>query len=355
MKIKLKKKYLLKILKRLSKISNTAILDFSLIYLKYNKDQNLSQIIYKISGNNPEIELNLIKLIPFQIDLLKRIKSYPISYITKNKDFYESAFYVEKGVLIPRPESEILVDCAIFYTLNLIKSLKSSFNLINLINYNKVIDAIPKISYGKFSLKAGELFKTFVKSDNKNNTINFCELCSGSGAISISIIKKIAEIDINSKAFCVDISKKANKVAKKNTEFILKEKKDRIKLIRKDIFKFNFNAKFKNYFDFIIANPPYIDKEDYKRLCDEVRKYEPKKALVCKKKQNAIYKRIAEIAKVILKENGMLAVEVSDSEHAKEVAEIFKNNGFISLIIADLKGIGRVVLGQDDGIQNARA
>jgi len=120
--VKLKSRFIKNLIKKISKISNSPLLDFALIYSKYDKKTNLASTISKISGKNPFIKIDALKIVPFYFDLIKRIKSCPIPYITHSKVFYESDFYIKKGVLIPRPETEILVDCAILYCLYLVDS-----------------------------------------------------------------------------------------------------------------------------------------------------------------------------------------------------------------------------------------
>lgn len=376
MRIKLKSNFIKKVLSRISKISDTPLLDFALIYQKFGKtNYSIPAILSKISGTKPEIDLELLSFFPFLISLLKRIKSYPIAYITKSKYFYESEFYIEKGVLIPRAESEILVDIGILYSINFIIQNNSSnnnylYNHNNLYNIDKFdINLIEKlktrsnynynrnffVSYEALldeKEKATSYFQMLTNerksypNQNNGNQISLCELCCGSSAIAISIIKELQKFDIKPTALFVDISKKAILIAKKNARNILGKSTDNIELLRKDVFSSFFDTKLKYSYNIIITNPPYLSKEDYSKLKDEVRKYEPKKALILNNNRNYIYARIADIVSKSLIRKGLLILEVSDTNHSVEVSEILENKGYSTIIIKDLQGIGRVVIGQ---------
>lgn len=379
MKIILNTKFINKALKDISKISDTSILDFSLIYKKYCPFEiEISKIIAEISGSKKKLVLNLKDFLPFYIDILKRKRSYPVAYITKSKYFYESNFYVEKGVLIPRTDTEILVDICILFSIvaqykkqtNFIKDLKDNSK----IGEFDSIDSIDYIDYSNLIWQKDEQIYKFIK-DKKNeknkihSTIRFLELCSGSSAISISIIKKLADLNIFTQSLNIDISRKAILIAKKNVEIILDKRNFQIEFLKLDILGKSFIQKIKKFlnlgkydsideekkFDFIVANPPYISKDDFKKLKVEVKKYEPKIALTPKDDQNLFYEKIIDIANFLLKKDGIVAVEVSDKEHAKKVANIFCENNYNVLIIKDIQNIARVVLGQrKDDIQFTR-
>lgn len=381
MRIKLKSNFIKKVLSRISKISDTPLLDFALIYQKFGKtNYSIPAILSKISGTKPEIDLELLSFFPFLISLLKRIKSYPIVYITKSKYFYESEFYIEKGVLIPRAESEILVDIGILYSIYFIiqnnSSNNNSSNNNSSSNHNNLLDNINEFDINlieKLKTRSNYNYKNFFISyealldekekatsyfqmltnerksypnQNNGNQISLCELCCGSSAIAISIIKELQKFDIKPTALFVDISKKAILIAKKNARNILGKSTDNIELLRKDVFSSFFDTKLKYSYNIIITNPPYLSKEDYSKLKDEVRKYEPKKALILNNNRNYIYARIADIVSKSLIRKGLLILEVSDTNHSVEVSEILENKGYSTIIIKDLQGIGRVVIGQ---------
>ena len=473
MEINLSSNFINKILARLSKISKTPILDLALIYKKHSSSSvKISRIVADISGINKRLVINIFRFLPFFMDLIRRLKHYPIAYIIKSKYFYNSEFYIEKGVLIPRPETEILVDLGILFSisfmLNKTSKTKTSKNKISensstfeskisimnqiknsckeengflLIDYESIINLkenlkenfkeslkenflTQNILSNFFSIKSSDesLTKRSNKSSDESLTkrsnesldeflakrsnevsdesltkrsdessaesssdtlneyykIKFCEFCSGTAAISISLIKEILSLykidDLSAKDLitkdqnfkelnlknlsnrdlvikidctCFEISKKAISIAKKNAKIILGKEANSIKIIKSNILSKNFLEKVKDLrFEFILANPPYISKEDFKNLPLEVKKHEPKIALLPPKEQSIFYKKIAYLFSFLLKKEGFIAFEVSDSEHAKNVAKILKESGFKTFIVNDFQGIGRVVAGQ---------
>ena len=151
--------------------------------------------------------------------VLRRTKKEPIAYIIGYKYFWKYKFYVNKSVLIPRPETEQIVE--------------------------ETLNFFPK---GK--------------------DINILDIGTGSGCVIISIIKERPKF----KASAIDISSNAVKVAKTNAK--LHHLQNKIKFINIDVDKFNTYK-----YDLIVSNPPYINKIKIKRLDDDVRLYEPKVAL----------------------------------------------------------------------------
>jgi len=176
MKIYLSAKFVKKILSIFSKRSSTAVLDFALICLKYEEkeddkhkknvtyvknnllrtdrgksnqlqecfsiNENLkAKFIYEITGSNPEISIKLRYLFPFFFDILARMNHKPIAYITKSKNFFNDNFFVDKGVLIPREESELLVYIAVFFVIKyaIEKSIRNfSYDSFDRVNTNKL-------------------------------------------------------------------------------------------------------------------------------------------------------------------------------------------------------------------------
>lgn len=381
------------IIVRLSKVSNTPILDLALIYKKYsNSNKEPSRIANELFGINKKLTISVFSILPFFLDLIKRMRYYPIAYLTKSKDFYNSEFFIKKGVLIPRPESEILVDLGILFSLSkLIEAKESKTTLIegsffmekfnNFQSQNIIVNQIKNackeengflfvnyesiINLKENIVKKNKIQDIFSKRrSNESSQIEFCEFCTGSGAISISLIKELLSfnkllclnkkndlyinyLNIKPNCLCFDISKKAISIAKKNAKIILGKEVNSIRIIKSNILKECFLKKVKNkMFDFILANPPYISKADFIKLPFEVKRYEPKIALLPPKEQNIFYKKIVYLSSFLLKKYGFLALEVSDNQHAKNVATILKKSDFDTFIVNDFQGIGRVVAGQ---------
>ncbi len=215
-------------------------------------------------------------------DLLWQVKSgEPLQYVLGKWDFYESEFYVGRGVLIPRPETEELTELAI------------------------------KLA------------------EEKNKPV-VIDLCSGSGCIGISIAKAVPY----SKVYLVEKSKAA-------FEYLLKNAKgtENVNSLNIDIFTLPEIEKA----DIIVSNPPYIKSNEIELLQREVQK-EPKEALDGGADGLDFYRFIAENYKAYLKDNGCLLFEIGESQGAA-VAEILENNGYKNIEIKnDIYGNARIAL-----------
>lgn len=224
----------------------------------------------------------------------KRIDKIPLQYITKHQEFMGMDFMVKEGVLIPRPETEILVDAVI----KRLKNYKYSDNL-------KVVD-----------------------------------LGTGTGIIATCIAKFIEDIII----YATDISKKSLQVALKNAKKHNCEGK--IIFLQGDLFEPFIGRIEKNSLDGIISNPPYIDSYNFKLLPPEIKDNEPKIALFGGIDGLDYYRKIIKKSPYYLKKSGFIALEVGINQ-SKIVEElIIKENSFNQDIevINDYLGIERVVI-----------
>lgn len=219
------------------------------------------------------------------INIEKLTKGIPLQHITHSQEFMKMDFYVNENVLIPRPDTEILVE--------------------EVIKIAKNIDR-PKI----------------------------LDLCTGSGAIAISIEKNLA----NAEVFAVDISEKALEVARKNANRL----EANIKFIKSNL----FNNLKKMKFDIIVSNPPYIKKEDIKLLSSEVQR-EPEIALDGGSDGLEFYRKITKQAIEYLKFKSYLCFEIG-YDQKKEVLEIIeKEKHYIDTYCKkDLCGNDRVIITQ---------
>lgn len=214
-------------------------------------------------------------------NLSRRKRGVPLQYILGEWEFYSLPFYVGKGVLIPRADSELLVDLA-----------------------------LDELSV----LENAEVF----------------DLCSGSGAIGIAI----AHNRTDAKVTLVEKSKAAFKYLTKNCE----RNKVTATRVLADIALWQPKQKA----DMILCNPPYITADEMTRLQSEVKK-EPAMALLGGKDGLDFYRLLSQRAKDLLKPNGKILMEIGFKQ-ANDVAGIFKNAGFNSLeVIKDLSGNDRVV------------
>lgn len=259
--------------------------------LKENKELRPIKVlilssILKISKSdiilNNEQELTKKDYKKYNKALNKYKKGYPIQYILKETYFYGNKYYVNKNVLIPRPETELLVE----KTVNLIKQ--------------------------KF-----------------NKKLKIIDIGTGSGAIAITLKKLLPDAEITA----TDISKKALKVAKYNA----KNNKVNIKFKKSDILK-NINDKY----DVIISNPPYISYDE--KIEDIVKNNEPKKALYAPLDGIYFYKEILEQSNSKLNKNNIIAFEIGSNQEDK-IKKLVTNNYKCDIISAekDLNGLDRYI------------
>ena len=203
----------------------------------------------------------------------RRKKNEPIAYITNNKSFWKNKFITNKNALIPRPDSEHLVEQA----LRLIKKDQSK----------KILD-----------------------------------IGVGSGCLSISILNE----RLNCKCDAIDISKNALKLAKINAN--LHQLLDRIKFYKRDVDNF-YNDKY----DLIISNPPYINKHKIKYL--GTINYEPKIALDGGLDGLEVIKKVISKSNYLLKTNGKLILEIGYDQKYKVINFLQEKNFFINKVIKD--------------------
>ncbi len=233
---------------------------------------NLDKIIKKETYNK------------FKKLLLRRKKKEPIAYILKKKEFWNNKFFINNNVLIPRPETEIIVE-----------------EILNILNMNA--------------------------------SKNLLDVGTGSGCIILSILKERA----NCKGTAIDISKKALNVAKINAKMHHLENK--IKFENIDIDKFK-HCKY----DFIVSNPPYINKIDLKRLEDDVRLFEPLIALKAGLDGLTEIKKLILRSKKLLKLNGKLIFEIGLNQEKVIKDFLIKNGYYINKVCKDLSFKPRVII-----------
>lgn len=227
-------------------------------------------------------ELAEEKILEIKNNIDKIIEGYPIQYITENQEFMGLDFFVNENVLIPQPDTEILVEEVIEIARNIEK---------------------PKI----------------------------LDLCTGSGAIAVSLKKYIEQAEL----IASDISLKALEVAKINA----KNNDTEIEFIESDLFE-----KIDEKFDIIVSNPPYIKTKIIKKLSLEVQK-EPHIALDGGQDGLDFYRKIIDNAYKYLQENGYLALEIG-YDQKEEVIELIENSNQYKDVYSkkDLAGNDRIIV-----------
>ena len=217
----------------------------------------------------------------------RRLTKEPLQYITGACEFYGREFIVTPDVLIPRPETERLIDIA----LTRLKTVKS-----------------PKI----------------------------LDIGTGSGCIAITMAKERPD----AKVVGVDNSIRALKIAERNSIHL---KVTEYSFIEMNILK----STPKGMFDLLISNPPYISKKEIPELMKDVIGFEPESALTDYSDGLTFYKRFSEIAPKIVHNNSLLILEVGLKEHPQKVYDIFFDQGYTSIeIIKDYNGDDRVMVVQ---------
>jgi len=256
----------------------TAMLDTELLMSKaINKDREF--IILNLKNEIDEKDYQY-----FQKMINERSKGKPIAYLTNKKFFWKYEFDIVENVLIPRPDTEILVE----QVLNIYK--------------------------------------------NKNK-INFLDIGTGSGCILLSILKERKDFF----ATGIDISDDAIKICKINAYKL--GVKNRVKLFKSDIDNFS-NGKY----DLIISNPPYIKNLDLKYLEKDVINFEPKLALNGGLEGITEIKKVINKSAKLIKKNGKLILEIAFNQKEK-VRQLLINNGFyVNMVIKDLAENDRCIV-----------
>ena len=249
------------------------------ILICFSLNKSREEILLNLDYNLEEKEINL-----FNTCINRRKKKEPVSLITGNRFFWNSYFKINKNVLTPRFETELLIE---------------------------------------------EVLKQY----NSQKKINILDIGLGSGCILISLLKERSKW----KGTGLDISKNAIKTAKFNAK--IQQVNNRIRFVNSDIDKFYFGK-----YDLIVSNPPYIDLVRYNNLDESVKDFEPKKALYGGIDGLRVIENLIKRSKIILKNNSTLAMEIGLGQYFKTL-QILKKNGFIVIkTIKDYQKIKRCII-----------
>ncbi len=214
----------------------------------------------------------------------KRLKRMPLQYITGVTEFYGNKYFLNDDVLIPRPETERLVDI--------------SLECINKLSHPRIL-----------------------------------EVGTGSGCISISI----ALMRGDAKILSIDISQNALNKAQENSDY---HKTNNVKFLNLDFLKEIPSERF----DIIVSNPPYIPLEEMKNIMIDVKEYEPEIALTDFNDGLVFYDRFADLGSKLLKKEGWMVLEVGIDDHPEKVAKLFKSKGYSNIeLVSDYNKDKRVL------------
>ncbi|MBQ8823215.1 MAG: peptide chain release factor N(5)-glutamine methyltransferase [Lachnospiraceae bacterium] len=220
----------------------------------------------------------------YEAAIEKRAQRIPLQHITGTQDFMGLTFRVNENVLIPRQDTEILVE-----------------------------EILPHLSSG----------------------VRILDMCTGSGCILISLL----HYSLWAEGVGADISPKALEVAKRNREALLKPDRQ-VSFVESNLFE-----NVEGTFDIIVSNPPYIRTEVIKGLMPEVKDHEPMLALDGSEDGLYFYRRIAAESKSYLRREGRLFFEIG-YDQAEEVKQLMEEAGFIEVtVVKDFAGLDRVVHG----------
>jgi len=219
---------------------------------------------FLITNTNINIPNSIKK--KFNQAINRRINNEPVAYIIGKRDFWSETFKVSKATLIPRPETELLI--------------------------YKVI-------------------KFF-----RNRSINILDIGTGSGCILLSILKELKF----SRGTGIDISNSAIKIAIKNARKFNLSNRSKFEVC--DIDKFNFGK-----YDLIVSNPPYIPSKEIKELSKDIRSHEPEIAINGGKDGLDLIKKVIYKSSVLLKRNGLFAVEIGTNQYLR-VSTVINKYGF---------------------------
>jgi len=265
--------------KTLKQLSNTSSkLDSEILLSKIIKKNRK----YLILNSHEELKKKNIK--SFNYLVKRRKKGEPIAYLTNKKEFWKQNFYINQNVLIPRPDTETLVE---------------------------------------------ETLKLF----DVNSKLSMLDIGTGSGCILLSILKERR----NFFGTGIDISKKAINVARFNAK--MHQLSNRVKFYNSDVDKFLIGK-----YDLIVSNPPYIKRQDLKYLEVDVKVFEPKLALDGGKDGFSKITKVISKASTLLKRNGRFVLEIGFGQKKKILSILNQNNFFINKVVKDYGKNDRCVI-----------
>jgi len=235
---------------------------------------------YLIAHRDDEIPRDIYN--EFLSLIKRRCAGEPVAYIINKKEFWDLTFYVDSRVLIPRPDTEVLVE--------------------------------------------------YIIDNYKDKAVKILDIGTGSGAIAVTLKKHIK----NARVFALDVSGEALDVARKNARLCGVE----ITFFQLDILK----EDLPDTYDIIVSNPPYIESRNIPRLIQDVRDFEPEIALDGGEDGLKFYRRIVDVSQTHLKDGGLLAFEVGFNQ-AEAVLSLMEGF-YDKKTLKDLSGISRVVLGK---------
>jgi release factor glutamine methyltransferase len=277
---------------------------------------------------NPDLKINKNKLSQYTKLVERRLKYEPVAYITGRKEFWSFTLEVNKEVLIPRPDTEIIVE----EILQIAEHLETSHNKLQNSEILRRQEFITEMDSGlrRNDKENGNIQKNFP------SIIRILDIGTGSGAIALALAKELSDAEITA----TDISAAALKIAKKNARNLQLEKN--IEFLKGDLF-----APVKDLFDIIVSNPPYICAAEYEELPCGVKNYEPRIALLAGQTGVEFYEKLIYQSKNHLKKDGWLLMEIG-APQAEKIRVFMQECAFFENIDVrrDYAGHDRVIKGR---------
>ena len=257
---------------------NSYQIDSELLLSKVlNKNREYMFLNHSETLNNELLE-------KFKVLLNRRKKKEPLAYILNHKEFWKNNFYIDNNVLIPRPDTEILIE---------------------------------------------EILKLYQKDRN----LSVLDIGTGSGCIIISLLKDRPRFN----GTAIDISKKAINIAKYNAK--MHQLTDRIKFYKTSVDNF-----FKGKYDLIVSNPPYINRLNLKYLEKDILGYEPIQALEGGLDGFNVFNKIIKMSSILLKKGGKLVLEIGFDQKIEMLRILKKKNFFLNKTVQDYSGKDRCII-----------
>ncbi|MDO4519071.1 MAG: peptide chain release factor N(5)-glutamine methyltransferase [Eubacteriales bacterium] len=256
---------------------------------------------------HPEQELSELQMTAYFQNIENRSRHIPLQHLTHQAWFMGHEFYVNEHVLVPRQDTECLVELALQI------------------------------------LRTNYFAQTEQTKDGESKQVHILDMCTGSGCILLSIL---AEME-NTVGIGCDLSEKALEVAGRNAEqmnLTARAEFARGDLFEADCFCKNDSRNTAEY-DMIISNPPYIATAEIEKLSEEVKVHDPMMALDGKEDGLYFYRKITRKATAFLKKGGYLLYEIG-YDQGESVSSIMKEHGFLNVKVQkDLAGLDRIVYG----------
>ena len=251
----------------------------------------------------------------FETAVLKRSQGVPVAYIVGRQAFYREEYKVTPDVLIPRADTELLVETALRFL-------------------------------GALDFPAGDV-NLVPEASERITAPHILDLCTGTGCVGISVFNSLLSKGMNAQAVLSDISDAALRIACENIDSQAADK-TAVKAVRLDVLSDELPDDL-GAFDVITANPPYINSDDMKTLDREVKDHEPYLALAGGNDGLDFYLPICKLSHKCLKEGGLLAVE-HGYDQGEQVSQTLMAQGFNNVkVLKDFGGNDRVTFGIKQG------